>query len=190
MQYKKAPPSTCTQWRAYLLPVIAGYACDDLRTNGGGRDGGRRPRRGAIYIFGRAEGHGLSRGNGIFEARCSRKAIIPKAVLIKAQPRYIAAMPHTPICPPPPRTSPYPRRFYRPFFRNPPATPFIPERSCVGILLPLPPPVASVLFLSISLVDTWIFFSRIPFPLPPLSLPLSPSLARACNRIRLRARLR
>lgn len=75
----------------------------------------RRPGHGAmrdrdIYFRWRGAGHGLSRGNGIFEARRSRKAIILKAVLIKAQPRYIAAMPHTPICPPPPRASPCPRR--------------------------------------------------------------------------------
>ena len=54
-----------------------------------------------IYIFGGAHDHGLSRGNAIFETRRSRKAIIPKAVLIKAQPRYIVAMPHTPTCPTP-----------------------------------------------------------------------------------------
>lgn len=54
------------------------------------------PTRGMIYIFGGAHDHGLSRGNAIFETRRSRKAIIPKAVLIKAQPRYIVAMPHTP----------------------------------------------------------------------------------------------
>lgn len=111
---------------------IADYSRVTLATISGRNDSGRKddhgmiPWGGAIYIFGDAEDHGLSRGNGIFEARRSRKAITPKAVLIKAQPRYIAAMPHTPICPPPPRTSPYPYRSYRPFFRNFPL--FLPSR--------------------------------------------------------------
>jgi len=116
-------------------------------------------RRGAIYIFGGAEGHGLSRGNGIFEARRSRKAIIPKAVLIKAQPRYIVAMPHTPICPPPSRTSLYPHPsgsiVHSSTTSLPPATPFVPGRSCVGIhSLSSFPDRYPVLFLSITLVDT------------------------------------
>lgn len=60
--------------------------------------------------------HGLSRGNAIFETRRSRKAIIPKAVLIKAQPRYIVAMPHTPYLSDPDCTLP---SSYRPFFHPP-----------------------------------------------------------------------
>lgn len=140
----------------------------------GTRETTMRPWGGAIYIFGGAEGHGLSRGNGIFEARRSRKAIIPKAVLIKAQPRYIAAMPHTPICPPPPRTSPYPRRSYRPFFCNPPQQPlsFRDDRVSAYSLLP-PPPVTTFLFFSLyrSSIREYFF----PGFLPPHSLSLPPS---------------
>lgn len=120
------------------------------------------------------DGHGLSRGNGIFEARRSRKAIIPKAVLIKAQPRYIAAMPHTLICPPPPRTSPHPSPV-SPIVHSSatPSNPFHSRRSYVGIhprspslsLSPIlfsPPCLTRSLSLSFCpytpLVDTRIFF--------------------------------
>lgn len=75
-----------------------------------------------IYIFlGCAHDHGLSRGNAIFETRRSRKAIIPKAVLIKAQPRYIAAM----LLPPPSHLSdPSPRPIVHSSI--PPPLPFLP----------------------------------------------------------------
>lgn len=77
---------------------IAGHSGPDC--DGTLRDD--RSHGGMIYIFGGAHDHGLSRGNAIFGTRRSRKAIIPKAVLIKAQPRYIVAIPHTlpvrPLC--------------------------------------------------------------------------------------------
>ena len=139
-----------------------------FRTNGGGKFegdgyGDAMRMKSAIYIFDDAQGHGLSRGNGIFEARRSRKAIIPKAVLIKAQPRYIAAMPHTPICPPPPRTLPYPRRFYRSFFHNPLRNPF--HSGTIVCRDTFPSPIT--------------FFRDSFFSLPPPLSSLSLSLSRA-----------
>lgn len=145
---------------------------------------------------GAAEGHGLSRGNGIFEARRSRKAIIPKAVLIKAQPRYIAAMPHTPICLPPPRTSPsYPRRrsIVHSSATPVPSNPFHSGTIVYRDTPSLPPASPRLPLFSFSLYRSslyeYFFLSPSFLSLSSISLSLSP-FTRSYNRIRLRVRLR
>jgi len=97
-------------------------------------------------------------------------------------------MPHTPICPPPPRTSPYfsPRRSRRPFFRNPFHPRPIVCRDTPARSLSLPPslppsPPSLCLSQHRSPFDVNIFSFCMILPCSPLSLFLFLQ-AGACGR--------
>lgn len=174
------------------MPVIADYACDDLRTNGGGRDkgDGHDAMRGRDIYFRRRGGpRPISRkwhfrGPTFPESNNTESSFNKGSATIyrgHASHSHLSASTAYIAIPPPVISSI--------LLQSPPATPFIPGRSCIGILLP-PPLVTTLLFFSLyrSSIREYFFPGFLPLPALFLSLPLTPSLARVCNRIRLRAR--